>query len=465
LRFRHAQAFVPQDREDLAAMNESPVMAYDVIVVGAGSAGIGAARTLVAHGKTVLMLEATDRLGGRAHTDNSTFAEVGFDLGAQFFHQVLSGNELFEHAKGAGASLLAANPRVPQLFFDPAGPQPTLAPFAETVELYAEFIAINAACDEAGGAVELGWRPDVSLQQAIDDFFPPIRRSDRFYDIALALSVSTRTGVAASQSSAEDYFNFSMRAPAPLALPLDDYLLESGIGNFVVSLAEGLPVRTNAVVTGINYERDPISITLRDGANLSAHAAIVATSVGVLKSGLIGFAPNLPASHANALANLEMGNVYKAALGLGSLDLYPPSPSMAFAIPMRSANVLSHIIKFWGFPIVEVLADAELAIQLEQLGSEQAARQIILPVLDSVLPGAAENWDGRITASAWLGNEFTRGAYSYTAPGWAQARAQLADGIANRLWFAGEALSRNSHGTIQAAYQSGRDAALSLLRL
>jgi monoamine oxidase len=444
-------------------MYEDSSAVYDAIVVGAGSAGIGAARTFVEHGKNAIVLEATNRLGGRAYTDNATFSEVGFDLGAQFFHQVLSGNVLFERAKAVGANFVAANPGVPQLFFNAASPSPAPAAPAETVELYAEFIAINAACDEAGAAVELGWRSDVSLQQAIDDSFLPIRATDRFYEIALGLSVNTRTGVAASESSAQDFFNFSLRAPAPLALPLDDYLLKTGVGDFVASLADGLAIRMNAVVTGVNYERDPVTVTLRDGAILRARAVVVATSVGVLKSDLIGFSPSLPPMHASALAHLGMGNVYKAALGLASHDLYPPTPSMAFAIPMHAGHILTYVIKFWGFPIVEVLADADLAIHLEELGPDRAARQVILPVLDSILPGARANWDGRITASTWHGNEFTRGAYSFAAPGWAKARVQLAQGVANRLWFAGEALSRNSHGTIQAAYLSGQNAALAAL--
>jgi monoamine oxidase len=444
-------------------MSQASPLVYDVIVVGAGSAGLGAARTILERGKTALVLEATTRVGGRAVTDTTTFSEVGFDLGAQFFHQVISGNPLFERAKAAGAKLVAANPGLAQLFFDPANAQPAPAPFSKAFELYAEFIAINAACDAAGAAVELGLRSDVSLQQAIDDWFPPIRQSDPLYDIALAFSVGARTGVAASESSAEDYFNFSKRAPAPLALPLDDYLLESRVGNFVESLAGGLLVRTNAVVTGLNYEHDPVSVTLRDGTTLLAHAVVVATSVGVLKSGLIGFSPSLPPSHANALANLGMGNVYKAALGLGHYDAYPPVPSMAYAIPLRGEHILTYIIKFWGFPIVEVLADADLAVHLEQLGPDEAAKQLILPVLDSILPGARANWDGRITASNWTSNEFTRGAYSYAVPGGAKARTQLADGIANRLWFAGEAISRNSHGTIQSAYISGQQAALAAL--
>ncbi len=77
----------------------------DVVVVGAGVAGIGAARTLLSYGRSVVVLEAQECAGGRASTDNTTFSEIPFDLGAQLFHQVLAGNVLYHIALARGHSV------------------------------------------------------------------------------------------------------------------------------------------------------------------------------------------------------------------------------------------------------------------------------------------------------------------------------------------------------------------------
>src|SRR5581483_6833245 len=79
---------------------------YDLIVVGAGISGIAAARTAQGYGAKVLVLEAQQRIGGRTFTDTTTFSEIGFDLGAQFFQQCISGNELWQIAQAEGQTLL-----------------------------------------------------------------------------------------------------------------------------------------------------------------------------------------------------------------------------------------------------------------------------------------------------------------------------------------------------------------------
>lgn len=456
---------VPQPDGAAPAIDGSRL--YDVIVIGGGSAGIGAARMVASYGRSVLILEGANRLGGRCYSDNTTFRKnrMSFDLGAQFFHQVYSGNVLYELAKAGGYPVVAANPTFAQYFFNPArGGRPVLAPQSEYAALLGEFFAINDAVDKAGAAAALGLVKDVSCQQAMNAYYPRISPSDPFYDVALGLSVSTRTGTVASASSSEDYFNFSVRAPAPLVVPGDDYLIEFGMGNFIVSLAKGLPVQLNSVVTAIDFRNDPVVVTVKGGKTYRARAVIATPSIGVLKSNAIAFKPGLPAPYRAALANMGMGIVYKAAFGLGTYNVYPPAKNMAFAIPMYGKYTLSYVIKFWKRPIVEVLADGATAIMLETMGPKAAAEQVLLPELDAILPGAMKHWDRRVVASAWYNDPLTLGSYAFVRPGWAKARTVLARGIAKRFWFAGEAFSAASHGTVQAAWLSGQDAAFAALR-
>ena len=94
---------------------------FDVVVVGAGVSGIAAARTALGYGARVLVIEAMDRVGGRVFTDDTTFREIGFDQGAQFFQQVLSGNELRQIADAVGIESVDAT-SVNQELIQGAGP-------------------------------------------------------------------------------------------------------------------------------------------------------------------------------------------------------------------------------------------------------------------------------------------------------------------------------------------------------
>jgi monoamine oxidase len=90
---------------------------------------------------------------------------------------------------------------------------------------------------------------------------------------------------------------------------------------------------------------------------------------------------------------------------------------------------------------------------------------MLLATLDAALPGAAAQWDGRITATTWSNNPYTKGAYSGALPGDVGARSVLQQPISGQLWFAGEAVNpTGSRGVVQGAYRSGIAAATAALR-
>jgi len=90
---------------------------------------------------------------------------------------------------------------------------------------------------------------------------------------------------------------------------------------------------------------------------------------------------------------------------------------------------------------------------------------MLLATLDAAFPGAAAQWDGRITASAWSNNPYTKGAYSGALPGEVGARSVLQQPISGQLWFAAKRSTRPvSRGVIQGAYRSGIAAATAALR-
>lgn len=108
-----------------------------------------------------------------------------------------------------------------------------------------------------------------------------------------------------------------------------------------------------------------------------------------------------------------------------------------------------------------IYLSSELAVKYENMGNNAAGP--LLDWLETALPGTKAAWDGSFLGTTWLTNPYTRGSYSYVTPGNAAARTGLAKGIDNRLWFAGEAVSFSSHGSLHGAWRSGIEAAYAAL--
>jgi monoamine oxidase len=426
----------------------------DVIVVGAGVTGLGAARQLRSAGYSVIVLEAAGRLGGRCYCDNTTFS-VPVDIGAEWFHQVLSANPLV----GLAIEASKRNPKIarpvaddfPRLLLDgskavdPIHPTPRVkAALARTIDMNVE---INLAGSLAGNV-----HPDVSCAAAT-----AIEARLPWYGFGSAASGVGRTGTAMKNSSCLDYYNFSLLSPAPVTLAIgDDWLIRTGMGNFIATLAQGTDVRLNAPVTEIAYTRQGVKVTAGERV-YRAKAAIVTTSVGILREGTIDFSPDLPTLHQRALAHLGMGfaNKYLLQFKPGA-PFHLPSPGYnAFCTPLLDTSDLPLFqINLWKSGVVLCLVEADQAEQFERM-SEDRLVKTILRYMNVMWPGVGDYYAGTISHSAWAGYEWSLGAYSYAYPGWAHARTDLLTPIGGTLFFAGEATSEQSHGSLHGGYLTG----------
>lgn len=450
-------------------------MIYDIIIVGAGPAGISAARTAASYGAKALVLEAQNRVGGRTYTDTSTFSEVGFDLGAQFFQQCLNGNELFEMAKAQGLTLL-----------DSAGDGPPTSLAAcfmmgsgnvDPADLGA-FIATVTALKKAviaGGLLIAGPSSDLPVSSILT----PALTSMLWYEPALTQVVTGIVG--GPNGSLLDLYTYTAAEPLPFAQPGSDFIVKSGIGTFFVNLAKGLPILLNAPVTAINTSGSVATVTA-GGVTYSGKTIVVTAPTNVLAksdtAGGIAFTPPLPATYVNAFASLPLVPVYKALMGFKPSFVFnppqppcllppcaPPPPPQSFSVvlPLTNSATATFFPNFWGTNTVEFIADGALAQQLDAAGNAGAA-SILLSQLELTFPGATAAWDGRITGSNWMSNPYFGGAFSAAVPGGFGARAQIAQPIGN-LWFAGEAASSaGDRGLFLAAYRTGTAAAAGALR-
>jgi monoamine oxidase len=419
-----------------------------VVVVGAGLAGIAAARTALGYGARVLVLEAMDRVGGRVFTDDTTFAEIGFDQGAQFFQQALSGNELKQIADAVGIPNVDATTTEQGLIQgrNPPDPANAAAFLATAAEVQAAILAFGAAA-----------QGDPSVDQPVANVIGSFAQ-DPFFQAFKAVNLDL--DIPSLECSTIDYFNFLEISPEPFSTPGDAFLVPSGMGNFITSLADGLPIRLSAPVERIS--RGPDGVTIQAGGqSFRARTVIVTASAKVLAGDVIEFQPALPEGYVEGFASLPLVSCYKCLLGFRSGAPFPDR--FTILQPLVDGPTPAFFPRFWGTNHLEIIAGGDLARQLELNGTENAIRDL-LARLEVSFPGCTGEFDGRISQSSWLTNQFIQGAYSGALPGAFTARAALSQPVDGQIWFAGEALAPGgAHSSMHGAHRTGVRAAIGAL--
>jgi monoamine oxidase len=425
----------------------------DVAVVGAGAAGIAAARTVLSAQRSVIVLEAMDRVGGRCFTDTSM--PVPFDTGAQFFAQSQSLNtDMYAIANQFGVESFGAE-TVKRSFYDPDLPLID----ADPAVFYASYAAINACLLEQGLEIANGGQ-DCSALQVLEK----AGLADLPYrELVMQFLCTVVVGRPESEESALDLFNFAQFSPAPfLYPPRDSNYVPGGLGTYLATLAGGLPIVLSAPVSCIARDADGVTIHRAGGEPIRARAVVVTASTAAVHG--IEFDPALPPEYTQAFHDLPMGLAYKAMLGFNGCPfdgrLGTKSGTMNNVIPLVDGATPAYSVNYFaehypdaGTHLV-VTTEAAIAEQYEAMGPQAAARDI-LARLEDPFPGITGAWNGRVVASSWGMNPYTRGGMSSAKAGKAEARALLQTPVGGRLWFAGEALSARSHSLLNGAWATG----------
>ena len=404
---------------------------FDVIVVGAGVAGLAAAGELRRRGRSCVVLEAGDRIGGRART--VMVAGAPFDLGASWLHAA-ERNPLTAIAEAAGETLRQSD-RVGRRGFVIDGRRASPAEVEGWEAAYARFETVVGARADAG--------PDTDFHAAMGLLPPdPWNATIETWEAAMI--------------AAADPARFSLQDWRLNELEGSNLAVAGGIGAFVARRL-GPPageVRLNTAVRRIDWD-DGVTVTTEAGA-LRAQAVVVTVSTGVLAADAIGFVPALPASHRAAIAGLPMGLLTKVALpaaGDDRLEMaenFSLRPRVGFGEPAMSFN-------FWpyGVPLVIGFVGGPAAWAVAGGGALAFAQA----QLQAVLGRAVRLGDG--LASDWGRDPLFLGAYAYALPGQVEARRILGTALGDgRLVFAGEATRMDGlAGTVGGAYLAGVEAA------
>jgi monoamine oxidase len=403
----------------------------DVAVVGAGAAGLAAARLLRQAGRSFVVLEARGRIGGRAFTDDSL--GVPFDAGAQYIHWA-ERNPWKRIADEQGVALQE----------DEWGDPPLV--YVNGVRLSeAERARRRGGFNRIWSALSSGAAADQSFADAVRD--------------APAEVVAAAGGVT-QFSLGEDPERVSIADYQELWSG-DDYLVPSGYGALVARYGANVPVQLQTPATAIGWSGGGVEVETPRGT-LRAGAVIVTVPVGVLKAGGIRFPPELPEPMQTALDGLGMGAYTKIALRLDRARVGRLDATDYFEL-LDGGRATS--FEFWPFgrDLVLALLGGDHGRRICEAG-EPAAVDFVTERLAAMLGGRIRGavLGGRL--AGWWTDPYARGSYSVARPGHLAARLALRQPVAERVWFAGEATAGGGAMTVGGATLEGERAAREVLK-
>lgn len=406
----------------------------DVVIIGAGAAGLAAGHALKAGGHRAVLLEARGRIGGRAWTDTSL--GPAYDAGAMFIHWAET-NPWVEIARELGV------PTAPESWGGGFRAYADGKPMQDSDRRRRReaFRQIDRRLETDA----IGKR-DLSVAQLLGDLGPdmaPVASS------GLLLSI----GEESDRISARDYQRLWSG---------EDLIVPSGYGALVARHGAGLDIRLNQPVEEIRWDGPVVAVTTAFGT-LTARACIVTVPVGVLKAGAIRFVPALPTQTQDALAGLQMGALTKIALKTEG-DRFGIEPGTTLIEAGKPEEMISFDMYPDGKDIVIGYCGGDFARKLSQASTE-AARDHATGLLARMV---GEDFRGTVKACsfpAWWTDPYAKGSYSVCAPGHDGAREALARPIGGKLLIAGEATAGGGAMTVGGATLAGRAAAATLLKL
>ena len=399
----------------------------DVVIVGAGTAGLSAAKTLKKFGYSVIVLEAEAFVGGRCRTDNSTF-KIPFDVGGSWLHSAKI-NPLARLAEKHGVCLHKENWDWTWIYSNGA----LLSP--PQVKEYSKYHTsmwqeINkAGAEDIDQSVEKTL-PNSPWKKLVKNLIAPMLGADP--DVV---------------SSADVYQYADAKG---------DWLLAGGLGAFIKNLHSDVDVVINCPVSKIDYSGDGVKVESSAGS-INAKYVILTVSTGVLAAEHIKFIPQLPKWKLEAINLLPTGLLNKIGLEFDTSWQGAQQGQVANYL-VNDSDFCTINFGFYNTNLAVGFVAGRFAEQLENEGVG-AATNFCLEGLKAIFGNNVTKYIHKTTETAWKGNLYTLGSYSYALPGSADARLLLSKTLADRVFFAGEATMLNAQATVHGAYLSGIEVA------
>ncbi|MEB3308972.1 MAG: NAD(P)/FAD-dependent oxidoreductase [Snowella sp.] len=420
-----------------------------IVVIGAGLAGLAAARELQRQSHDVIVIEARERIGGRIWT-SLKWPDIPLDLGATWIHGT-QGNPLTNLAEQIKAKrLITSYDRA--VTYNTSGKPLSSEEEARMENLRKQvFRILKKAQDEDA---------DVSIRQAIQPLMRQLDKSSeayRFINFILSSEIEQEYSGSSESLSAHWYDNAK-------AFPGDDALFIQGFRIIPEFLAQGLNIELGQVVKEIQWHQSPIEVITQKSKFIADHV-VVTLPLGVLQAKHVRFTPQLPPSKQTAIAKLGMGVLNKCYLRF---------PKVFWSVEADWLEYVSAKQGEWtewvsfqrvaNLPILLGFNAADRGREIEAWSDQQIIANAMQTLRQIYGVGIPEPTDYQITR--WATDSFSRGSYSYNRVGTLpKMRQDFATPLKELVFFAGEASETHYFGTAHGAYLSGLRAAKEILNL
>ncbi|MGY5801754.1 flavin monoamine oxidase family protein [Rhizobium sp. LEGMi12c] len=402
----------------------------DVAVIGAGAAGVGAARQLqlLRPDLSIVLLEASDRVGGRARSVHPFGADAAaLDLGCGWLHGART-NAWTKIAEEVGLTV----DRTPAPWSDGGHRLEQNDPDAK-----AAAVAINDFFERVYN-YEGDADADLSTMLSPDDPW-----GERIYAVGAFM-----TGGELDKSSVIDLGRYDP-GPGP------DWRVRQGYGSLVATYGLPVPTVLGAEVSRIDHSGADRVVLATSKGELRARAVVTTVSTNVLAAERIAFWPPLP-EKIEAASRLPLGLANKLFIRVAEPRMFPDDTHVMGS--QHSRRTGAYQLKPFGMPVIEAYFAADLALDLEREGID-AMFDFSVEQLKRVFGADVGRKLSPLAASAWAGELFFGGSYSYATPGASDLRDVLCEPRGGRLFFAGEACSKARYSTAHGAYETGAAAA------
>lgn len=426
----------------------------DVIIIGAGMAGVTAARELKERGVSSIILEARDRVGGRTYSVNTTYGPV--DTGAMWIHDSQEGNPLFDFANeneepisrlqdyNSGTVYMSDGSQLPMASF--------IRGFASMGNFRRSIVALQDAHKEDPSI------QDVSLYDMYDYYLKTSGPPESLVPVT-NLQVHANYQVLLNGNLTD---LSTLRYGDAKTLPALDVFLFNGFDILVKIQTPGLDIRLEHPVKSVVQTDSGVTVTTVDGVEFTGKYALSTETLGCLKEEFITYEPSLPIDKKVAIGRMGMGTFDKAILVFD--QRYWDDTDFI----MQTMDTLSGLWKVYlnydavmQKPVLVALNVANTAQDIEKQTDEEIKTSVMkaIRVIYPEIPDPTEFY-----ATRWYEDPWSRGAYSYYAVGNQKDITEKIGKPFKRVYFAGEAASAYP-GTVLGAYVSGKQRAQELSAL
>ena len=409
----------------------------DVVVIGAGAAGLSATAELMRRGISVSCIEGMNRIGGRCYTDMSTFG-VPADHGAHWLHGHKQ-NEIAIFGKKHKDKFKIYKEPDRSVVYD--GKKRV-----NENKLWKIYKKIEK------------FRTANSSDEPFMDLLPEKIKKNDWFDTAHKASMARDFGEFSSYDDSNNFYDPGWDS--------GNALCREGYGTLLAYYRKDVPVKLNTIVNEIKWGGQGVQVVTNKGT-INAKACIVTVSAGVLKAEKIKFTPALPLRNQEALESVSMTVSNRVLMQLNKKFLGKFKSDTNFYIKCDSNGAKSPetiaygLLKMSGTNVCLFGISGQFSKDLENEGSEA--------MIDFVLNKLKSAWGSKFyekyfikaIATGWANNPFTLGGYSGGVPGKSRKRRDIKFPVGDRIFFAGEATA-GAFSTVHGANRSGIRAATDL---